>query len=199
MEKELSFYNNEFEDVVRDALSISDRPIYVSDVLNVSELNLSNFDFDIRDCETISQFKNLKRLVINIGFNDLSFLSCFSNLRELNIEFYKDVFDFKYISMLGKLEDVFVSGGDLSDMKIANLELIADIDSLESLSLHEFGYVDLRPLKKMQQLKIFMCAYADEIVNYDAIGELCNLEHLDLTDLQIGNMDFLKNYLLQCI
>ena len=114
-------------------------------------------------------------------------------MTELKIEFGGSSFDFKCLSDLKILESLTVSGGDWSSMKLTNLESIAYINSLKDLVLHEFGYVDLRPLKKMQQLKNFYCGYADKVDNYDSIGSLVNLEELTLIDLQMDNIEFLKS------
>ncbi len=192
MEKEIVFYNQEFEYEVRKSLSITDRPIYTSDVLKVSELDLSEVCFDVRDCDTLCQFKNLECLYINFSFEDISFLSSLKKLSNLNLESYCSIFDFKYLSELKELKELFVSGGDYSDMRMVNLDAISDINGLEYLGLHEFGYVDLLPLKKMQQLKDFLCGWADKVDNYDLIGELKNLKELMLIDLQIDSIEFLK-------
>lgn len=192
MEKELLFYNCEFEDAVRKKLLIKDRPIYVSDVLKVFDLDLSEVDFDVRDSDTLCKFENLECLYIDFGFEDISFLSCLKKLNELNLEYYCSVFDFKYLSKLKCLKKLFVSGGCWSNMRLVNLEFISDISSLEQLALHEFGCVDLRPLRKMQQLRSFYCGYAEKVYNYNAIGSLVNLEELTLIDFQMDNIEFLK-------
>lgn len=192
MGKELVFCNPDFENAVRDKLLIKDYPIYEFDALKVIDLDLSLFTFDGRDCNTLNKFKNLECLDINFGFKDISFISTLKNLRQLSFEYYYD-FDFMYLSELKYLRELFVSGGDYSGAKFANLEGISNISKLESLALHEFGYVDLRPLKKMQQLKNFYCGYADKVDNYDSIGSLVNLEKLTLIGLQMDNMEFLKS------
>lgn len=192
MEKELVFCNCEFEDAVRKKLLIKDRPVYESDVLKVLELDLSGFYFDVRDCDTLCKFKNLDSLQIDICLKDVSFLASLSKLTELNLEFGLSLFDFKYLSELKCLRELTISGGAWSSMKLVNLEFISDISSLEQLTLHEFGYVDLRPLRKMQQLRSFYCGYAGKVYNYNAIGSLVNLEELTLIDFQMDNIEFLK-------
>ena len=178
---------------MRRALSITDRNIYPSDVLKISELDLSEMCFDVRDCDVMCRFENLESLYINFGFEDISFLSSIKNLRVLNLESYCSTFDFKYLSELKGLKELFVSGGDYSSMRMVNLEEISCIDGLEYLGLHEFGYVDLRPLKKMSQLKEFLCGWADEVINYDSISELKTLKNLMLIDLKLDDIDFLRN------
>ena len=51
------------------------------------------------------------------------------------------------------LESLTVSGGDISDISYVNLDAIVDLQKLTYLELHEFGAVDLRPLKRMKQLR----------------------------------------------
>ena len=85
-----------------------------------------------------------------------------------------------------------MSGGCWSNMRLENFESLSGLDKLEILGLHEFGYVDLRPLRKMQQLRSFYCGYAGKVYNYNAIGNLVNLEELTLIDFQMDNIEFLK-------
>ena len=193
IEKELVFYSHKFELEVRMALSITDRNIYPSDVLKISELDLAEMRFDVRDCDVMCRFENLESLYINFGYKDISFLSSLKKLRLLNLESYCSTFDFKYLSELKGLNELFISGGDYSGMRLDNLEAISGIDGLEYLGLHEFGYVDLRPLKKMPQLKDFLCGWADEVINYDSIGDLKSLKTLTLIDLKLDDIDFLRN------
>ncbi len=193
IEKELVFYNREFELEIRKVLSITDRHIYTSDALKVSKLDLSELCFDVRDCDALCQFGNLECLYINFSFEDISFLSTLKKLSVLNIESYCSIFDFKHLSEIKGLKELFVSGGDYSDMRMVNLEEISCISGLEYLGLHEFGYVDLRPLKKMPQLKDFLCGWADKVDNYDSISALKNLKNLMLIDLKMDDIDFFWN------
>ena len=78
------------------------------------------------------------------------------------------------------------------DYKI--LEGLAGLKRLESLTLHEFGTVDLHPLRKMPWLKGLYCGYANEVYDIYAIAELCNLEGLTLIDVEMDNLDFLDKF-----
>ena len=87
---ELRFFKKDFEDAVRRSLQVYDRPLTEKDALFLYGLDCSNFIFNFEDCDTLCMFKNLDRLDINIGFEDLSFLSKLQNLEVLGIEFYRD-------------------------------------------------------------------------------------------------------------
>lgn len=189
---ELRFYKEDFEDEVRQALQIYDRPLTEKDALHIYGLDCSNFTFIFEDCETLSMFKNLDRLDINIGFEDLSFLSKLQNLEVLSIEFYRDNFDCAYLLPLKKLEIAFISGGDISDFIFHNFEALTKLPNLKDIGLHEFGTVDLSALKDMPHLKAFFCGWADTIYNIEAISNLVNLEHLRLIDVTIPNLDFMR-------
>ena len=52
--KQLEFVNKVFEKVVRHELLVYDRPITAEDALLVSDLDCSDFIFDIEDCETFT-------------------------------------------------------------------------------------------------------------------------------------------------
>ena len=74
------------------------------------------------------------------------------------------------------------------------MEGLATLKKLESLTLYEFGTVDLRPLRSMPWLKGFYCGYANEVFDIEAISMLPNLEGLTLIDVEMDNLDFLDNF-----
>lgn len=78
---ELQFHHKEFEDAVRSQLHIFDRAVIDSDAEKITELELSNFDFQAEDCKTLCYFKNLKSLDINIGHTTPEFWSFFPKSR----------------------------------------------------------------------------------------------------------------------
>ena len=190
--KKLHFFNKEFERVVRNELQIFDRPITEEDALKAEKLNCGEFTFHMEDSDTLSAFKNLTYLEINVGFEDLSFLKKLLNLTHLELGFYRSNFDTNYLLPLKKLEILFVSGGDTSDFAFHNFESIAKLPLLNDLGLHEFGTVDLAVLKEMPYIKSFFCGWADKVCNIDAISYLVNLEHLCLIDVTLPNLEFTK-------
>ena len=189
--KILSFYNKDFESIVRDELGIFDRPITEEDALSLDLLDLSDFTFDIEDCSTLCFFRNLDWLDINIGFNNLAFLGELSLLTELNIEFHGDTFDFSHLTPLKNLDCLQVSGGDWSDFRFVYLEELSWLPNLTSLALHEFGSIDLFGLKKLPHLSSFYCGYGREVKNANAISHLVNLKALTLVDITVDTLSFL--------
>ena len=102
--QELQFYNKRFETVVRNALQIFDKPITAEDAQKAEQLSCWEFTFDIEDCDTLSAFKNLTYLEINVGFEDLSFLENLTNLTHLYLDFYRSNFNTGYLLPLKKLQ-----------------------------------------------------------------------------------------------
>ena len=196
MAKELIFYHPEFEQVVRHELLISDRVITDEDALKVFDLDCSNFTFDSRDYEALFAFENLDYLTINTRADELDFLKKLPLLEELNLETWggNNMVDFNHFSHLEHLRELCVSGGDISDIDYKNLDGLVKLKKLEGLTLHEFGSVDLRPLRRMPWLKGLCCGYANEVYDIDAIAELCNLEALTLIDVEMDNLDFLDKF-----
>lgn len=191
--RELQFYNKRFEEAVRKALQIFDRPLTEEDALNVKSLSCWEFTFDIEDCGALSAFKNLAYLEINVGFEDMSFFKNLANLTHLNLDFYRSNFDTNYLLPLKKLEILFVSGGDMSGFVFHNFERIAELPNLNDIGLHEFGTVDLAVLKDMPYIKSFFCGWADKVNNIEAISNLVHLEHLRLIDVTIPNLEFMRS------
>lgn len=192
--KELRFHNKHFEAAVRDELLIFDRPITADDALLAYDLDCSYFVFDFEDCDTLCAFKKLEWLHINVDFEDLSFLQGLVNLEELRVEFFNDnYFDLSYLIPLQKLNALAVCGGygeTIFDFR--NFDALVKLPCLQSLTLHEFGAVDLSALKHMPNLTGFQCSYANKVYNVEAISNLVNLIDLVLVDITVPNLDFMK-------
>jgi Leucine-rich repeat (LRR) protein len=196
MPRELIFYGSEFEKVVRRSLNIKDRAITEEDVLAISTLDCSGFPFDARDYETLLSFKNLACLVIDTRADELDFLKSLPLLEELNLETWggNNIVDFRVFSCLPHLKTLVVSGGVFSDIGFKNLEGLIALKNLENLTLHEFGSVDLRPLRQMSWLKKLFCGYANKVYDIDALASLCNLKSLELVDIEMDSLDFLDAF-----
>ena len=187
---ELQFNHPEFEEEVRTELGIFDRPIIAEDVLLVSHLDLSNFDFCIEDMDTLSLFKNLKHLDVNMWHSTPNFWYAFPHMEDLYV-CVGDDFDFSSFQNMKELSYLFVSGGDYSDVDYLNLEALLSLERLREVHLHEFGSVDLLPLTSMPQLRELGLHYANKVHNIDIIGSLSQLEELRLTGLYVESLDFL--------
>lgn len=141
----------------------------------------------------MSAFKNLKSLAIDTRADELDFLKKLPFLEELYIEAWSsdNTVDFLCFSHLEHLKKLCVSGGDISDIKLKNLDGLTALKTLEHLTLHEFGSVDLRPLRSMPWLKRLFCGYANEVFDIDAIASLVNLESLELVSVEMDDLSFL--------
>ena len=188
---ELQFHRKEFEYEVRSQLKIFDRAITDVDAASVTALDLSEFDFSIEDYETLCCFNNLNSLDINIGNTTSDFWSSFPKMRDLCVVCWEVLFDFESLKVMTDLESLTVSGGDISDISYLNLDAIVDLQKLTYLELHEFGTVDLRPLKRMKQLRRLALRYSDKINNIDTLASMNFLEELELDGLYVESLDFL--------
>ena len=189
----LTFHHPEFEQEVRERLGIFDRDITSEDASLISELDLTNFDFIDEDVGTLFLFSNLTSLSINIRQQNSSFWNHFSKLQNLYWCCWGDKIDFAVFSNMKDLTYLMVSGGDYSNIKFKSIDSLIQLIHLERLVLHEFGSVDLAPLKNMHQLKHFSLLYPDSAQNIDSIGKMHWLESLTLQGLYIDNLDFLDS------
>ena len=188
---ELSFHNSEFEREVRERLNIFDCAITGADAQNVTELDLTNFDFEDEDIDTLLQFKNLKVLAIETITKDFLFWKHFPKIEELYWLVWGGPVDFSVFSIMTKLSRLTVSGGDYSSIAFENLEALVPLKKLKHLELHEFGPVDLAPLEAMKQLKSLAVRYSHEVKSMATIGTMVQLQELTLDGLAVDNLDFL--------
>lgn len=183
----LVFHDCRFENEVRSVLQIPQRPIKTSEALKVTMLDCC-FDsdelFDPEDYQTLQLFTNLKLLWIECREDSLPTIGRLINLEELHINCigWNQTFDFRHLSRLQKLRNLSISGGDYSNMKLINLDALSVCSCLEQLYLHEFGYIDLKPLEYFQQLKELYIGYGRRVDNSEVIGCLKQLRVFSLTD-----------------
>lgn len=191
----IEFHNNEFEWDVREKLNKTDGPVYENDLLGITELDCTNYDFDDKDIEILRRMYNLKSLDICIWNSDLEFLKDLHGLKSLYIMHgnRENRLDFELFSELTGLEELYVSGGDISGIAYDNLNALVGLTELRTLHLHEFGTVDLSPLRQMPGLEDFYCGYAYFVKDIDAVGTLRKLKSLTLIDFEMKNLDFLDN------
>lgn len=190
---ELVFHHREFEEEVRSALRIYDRPITEEDALLITELDLSNFDFLQADRDALALCKNITSLDINIGYTSPEFWHNFPKLKHFYLCCWGANVDFASFQKMVDLEMLWVSGGDVSNIDYLNLEAIMDLKHLHYLELHEFGTVNLLPLRNMPQLKSFALRYANKAFNIDTIGSMRQLDELRLDGLYVDDLEFLDS------
>ena len=165
----------------------------MDDIASVTFLDFSTIDFDPDYLDTLCLFHNLKSLAICIHAEDLSFLSSFPQLEDLDLVCWnkRNCVDFKYFACLKELSYLHVSGGDISNIAYRNLDALTELKHFRDLTLHEFGEVDLAPLAKMPWIESFFCGYADRVIHPEAIGQISGLKELVLIDFEVDNLDFL--------
>lgn len=188
---ELIFNHSEFEAVVREQLSVFDRPLTEEDAASVTHLDLSEFGFSDEDIDTLCLFKNLKSLSIEIGQTSAAFWRHFNYLEDLYLICLGNYVDFRYFENMKNLTSLVVSGGDYSGIDFLNSQALLPLKHLEELILHEFGHVDIQPLASMPQLKNLGLHYADYVSNIEVIGTMAQLESLALVDIEVNHLDFL--------
>ena len=188
---ELSFHNSKFEQEVRTRLNIFDRAITDADAKLVTELDLTNFYVEDEDVETLLHFNNLKILALEMKSKDSGFWQHFPRVEALYWITWGGDIDFEVFSHMHTLKSLTVSGGDYSSIGFKNLDALIPLKILEHLELHEFGSVDLAPLRAMKQIKSLAVRYSHQVQNIDVIGAMTQLEELTLDGLAVDNLDFL--------
>lgn len=185
----ITFHNNGFETSVRKALGKMSGEITSDDLLNIREI-IVEWGADDEEIEILKKCHNLEILDIQTDKSNLEFLSSFTHLKELYLESADDI-DFNNLICLRELYRLCASGVLFSDIKFNNTEALELLPELKDLSLCDFGQCNLRFLRWLPDLKLFCCGWANEIFSADSIAYLKILEHLDLVDISVDNLDFL--------
>lgn len=130
----------------------------------------------IQDVSPLSELTQLDILILKQdGITDVSPLKTLTNLSELDLSMNGAVKDVSAIKSMKKLTTLNVSSN-----AIENVDDIADLTKLQYLNISGNKISSLPDMSKLTELRTLL-ASANELTDVTAIGQLKNLEALDLT------------------
>lgn len=130
----------------------------------------------IQDVSPLSELTQLDILILKQdGITDVSPLKTLTNLSELDLSMNGAIKDVSAIQSMKKLTTLNVSSN-----AIENVDTIADLSKLQYLNISGNKISSLPDMSKLTELRTLL-ASANELTDVTAIGQLKNLEALDLT------------------
>ena len=130
----------------------------------------------IQDVSPLSELTQLDKLILKQdGITDVSPLKTLTNLSELDLSMNGAIKDVSAIKSMKKLTTLNVSSN-----AIENVDDIADLTKLQYLNISGNKISALPDMSKLTELRTLL-ASANELTDVTAIGQLKNLEALDLT------------------
>lgn len=130
----------------------------------------------IQDVSPLSELTQLDILILKQdGITDVSPLKTLTNLSELDLSMNGAIKDVSAIKSMKKLTTLNVSSN-----AIENVDDIADLTKLQYLNISGNKISSLPDMSKLTELRTLL-ASANELTDVTAIGQLKNLEALDLT------------------
>ncbi len=130
----------------------------------------------IQDVSPLSELTQLDILILKQdGITDVSPLKTLTNLSELDLSMNGAIKDVSAIKSMKKLTTLNVSSNT-----IENVDDIADLTKLQYLNISGNKISSLPDMSKLTELRTLL-ASANELTDVTAIGQLKNLEALDLT------------------
>ena len=121
------------------------------------------------------------------GITDLTGLEAALNLRSLNLR-YNHVTNVSALRTLSQLTSL-----DLSENALSDLSGVATLTQVNFLDVHHNGLTDLTPLSGMKNLWSLTLRDNDYQGSLSALSSLRQLEHLDLDQNRIQDLDDLRN------
>lgn len=182
-DKVIEWKDKNFENAIRIILKKPKSDIYLSDVLKLTELNLSRKN--IKSLEDIVYFKNLKRLYCE--FNEVVDVSYLMELKYLEA-LYLGNNEIKDISSLGELKNLKVLS--LIYNKISNITALKALTGLKMLELDFNEIEDISPLETLINLEELSIS-SNQIIDITVIGTLKNLKFLNLSNNNISDISCL--------
>ncbi|OJJ19690.1 hypothetical protein BKI52_19350 [marine bacterium AO1-C] len=173
---------------------------------------------DLEDVSCIANLKSLEVLDLSLNFRikDFSFLQKLVNLRQLLLDnTLLDTLDF--LALMPNLYFLDISGSKvtnlgpliqvseqftilrISGLAIKDLSFLKHFSQLVHLSIESNDFVDISPLKHLENLDGLGLGQNPQIEDYKPLSQLRGLRYLGLKDNQIKDISFLKplNQLVQ--
>lgn len=161
-EEPLAFADTNFEEALRNAMNIHDRPITTRDAYVTTKLDI------VREKDPTK------------GFSDISPLAAFTNLEELSFN-SSDISDLTPLAKLVNLRHL-----NLSFQQITDIGPLASLTKLTGLSLRNNRIVDIAPLANLKELSWLEMA-ENLIVDVSPLSGLTSLRSLYLMGNPIGS------------
>ena len=196
-EQPLVFSNKDFENAIREALSLADDDIITNDMLNSKlnskkELNLSEKGLsNISDIGALANLTNLQTLNLSgNSISDIGALANLTNLTELNLSGNSITSIGGALANLTNLQTLDLSGNSISD-----IGALANLTNLQTLNLSGNGIIyigALASLTNLQTLKTLNLS-SNNISDISALGNLTNLQTLNLSNNNISDIGALAS------
>lgn len=181
----IEWNDNAFEKGIRGVLNKYEGEIYISDVIDMIELDLSSLSIKVID--DIINFPNLMKL--NLSNNMISDISSLGNLKNL-MELYlinNRLSDITAIEYLTNLTNLY-----LGDNMISDISALENLTNLETLTMWPNNIEDISALKNLTNLRTLEIS-GNIIKHIDDLQNLTNLEYLGLAYNQITDISILSN------
>lgn len=161
----MNWKDDALESAIRAELGITDGDVMLSDVFDLTEMDLDYSDNDgngkIRDISALSELTNLKTL--KLERNDLTDISALSNLPNLSA--------------------LYLNGNS----NLTDISAVKDLTSLVTLEIGSTGVSDLSALSGLTKLKT-LNAPGNAISDVAPLKDLTNLETLNLKNNQVADI-----------
>jgi Leucine-rich repeat (LRR) protein len=176
------FADPNLEAAVREALGISEGPLFVEDLEQLYTLNASGRE--IKDLSGLEYCVNLMSLVLEYNeITDLGPLTTLSNLQSLNLN-DNAVSDTAALATLTGLTRLYLGGNTLDDEDLARLK---GLTNLTYLVMDRNQVSDLSPLVDLTQLRSLVLNDND-ISDLSPLQGLANLSGLELYNNYISDI-----------
>lgn len=190
------FNDSNLESLIKDKIGVYDRNIQVSDLKNISSLNLTNQN--ITDITGIEKCQNLISLDLSYNnISDISPLLKLDGLKDLNLN-NNMIEDISYISNLFSLRQLNLRDNKITDIDHSR-DLTKDKDKDEN-NYEDYDLISENTFKRLTNLTHLDLSNSElhrwdgnNINNLSNLKDLTNLVSLNLTGTGITNLDDLKN------
>ncbi|WFD09283.1 leucine-rich repeat domain-containing protein [Tepidibacter hydrothermalis] len=181
----IEFNDKGLEKGVRENINKATGDIFESDVRNIKELTLS--DYDIKDLSGLSKFANLEKLYLDNNYiENIDEIKSLTSLKVLYLQRNK-IEDIKPLKNLINLEELSLNGN-----KIEKIGSLSGLTNLKKLYLAENDISDVDSLKSLVNLNE-LYLQRNSIQNIYSLSNLINLQELSLNGNEVSDIKPLAN------
>lgn len=181
--QEIQFVSSEFETMIRGMLYLSSiDPIMTDALWQITELEIPEYITDYTDLQYFEELKSLR--INNSAVEDYSFLSHLGNLEILDVSgslISEDTL--KYISLLPNLKEL-----NLSNCGCTDISALSAATNLVSLDLSSNSVQDITCLEGLENLQILNLE-SNAITLLDSLGRMAALTELNIAKNNLSSLD----------
>ena len=189
----MTFNNREFEQKAVEAVGKPADAIQKSDLSVLKELYLMDDEDMSTDAEYLAWCTNLEELSVELKKDYHGYISNLKYLKWLELSVPGGSFDCMVLEHNKNLEHLGLFGNTYGEIYVENLYRLQSCKKLSELFLFEVRDLDIHGIGSIENLDNLTIEFSNDIIkNIDELTNISKLKYLDLCDVRVESLEFLR-------